>query len=113
MIFSSIFKANAQNDEGITVLPVAEYKEAISGKQVQLADVRTSQEFNSGHIPNAENIDFFQPVIFAEKFAKFSKKEPVYIYCRSGNRSLTAARKLVQMGFSKVYDLEGGFMNWR
>jgi rhodanese-related sulfurtransferase len=113
MIFSSIFKANAQNDQGIIVLPVAEYKEAISGKQVQLADVRTSQEFKSGHIPNAVNIDFFQPVTFAEKFSNFNKKEPVYIYCRSGNRSLTAARKLLQMGFTKVYDLEGGFMNWR
>lgn len=112
MIFSSLFKTSADNDQRIQVLPVAEYRKAIAGKKVQLADVRTAQEYQSGHIPNAINIDFFQPFVFAEKFAKFNRNEPLYIYCRSGNRSLTASKKLVDMGFSKVYDLQGGYLNW-
>jgi rhodanese-related sulfurtransferase len=111
MIFNSIFKTSPANDQ-IKVLSPGEYRNAIAGKKVQLVDVRTAAEFNTGHIAGAVNIDFFQPVIFDEKFANFNKKEPVYIYCRSGNRSISAARKLLQMGFNEVYDLQGGYLNW-
>ena len=41
------------------------------------------------------------------------KDKPVYLYCRSGARSQKAARKLIDMGFEKVYDLKGGFMRWK
>jgi rhodanese-related sulfurtransferase len=43
-------------------------------------------------------------------FDKLDKTQPVYIYCRSGNRSAKSAIRLQEMGFEKIYDLEGWFM---
>jgi rhodanese-related sulfurtransferase len=40
-------------------------------------------------------------------FDKLDKTQPVYIYCRSGNRSAKSAIRLQEMGFEKIYDLEG------
>jgi len=78
---------------------------------VQLIDVRTPEEYNAGYIKNAKNIDFFEDN-FIEEMSKLNKDEPIYIYCKSGGRSGRASKKLKNAGFTKVYDLEGGFMKW-
>ncbi len=44
---------------------------------------------------------------------KLNKDEPLYIYCRSGNRSGKAASKLKELGFKEVYDLQGGVLDWK
>ena len=79
---------------------------------VQLVDVRTSEEFNAGHIEGAINIDFKNDEVFYQSFQRLDKKNPVYVYCRSGNRSKKSADKLLEMGFSMVYDLKGGYIDW-
>lgn len=99
--------------EKIEILSVEEYKKAVNNNDVQLVDVRTPREFRGGHIARAINIDYFQGTAFEEAFEKLDKGKPVYLYCRSGNRSLKAARKLVSMGFEKVYDLQGGILKWK
>ena len=48
-----------------------------------------------------------------EEILKLDKNKPVYMYCRTGSRSRTAARKLLAMGFEKVFDLKGGYMHWQ
>ena len=88
------------------------YATAVSGKKVQLVDVRTAREYRSGHIKNALNIDFFDAANFSKSFEKLDKKKPIYLYCRSGSRSKNAARKLLAMGFSEIYDLKGGYQRW-
>lgn len=88
------------------------YATAVSGKKVQLVDVRTAREYRSGHIKNALNIDFFDAANFNKSFGKLDKNKPVYLYCRSGARSKNAARKLLAMGFSEIYDLKGGYQRW-
>jgi len=50
--------------------------------------------------------------IFYRSFEKLDKSKPVYLYCRSGNRSKKSADILIELGFSKVYDLNGGFIEW-
>lgn len=110
-ILSFLFKEQNLPDE-INILDREEYKTAISKGKVQLVDVRTKGEFLSGHIKGAKNIDFFQRVVFDAAFSKLKKDSPVYIYCQSGNRSQKAAKKLVSLGFTKVYDLRGGYMGW-
>ncbi|WP_036381698.1 rhodanese-like domain-containing protein [Muricauda sp. MAR_2010_75] len=96
----------------IKILDREEYKNAISKGKVQLVDVRTHAEFMSGHIKGANNIDFFQGSAFESAFSKMKKEKPVYLYCQSGNRSQKAARRLVEMGFTEVYDLRGGYRTW-
>lgn len=113
-ILSALFGTKKTTDEGsITILDRNAYAEAISGKKVQLVDVRTPSEYNGGHINKAINIDFFNGSNFMRAFENFDKEQPVYVYCRSGARSQKAARKLVGMGFSEIYDLRGGYNSWR
>ncbi|NVN16828.1 rhodanese-like domain-containing protein [Muricauda sp. HICW] len=110
-ILGFLFKEHNLPDE-IQVMDREEYKEAISRGKVQLVDIRTKAEFASGHIKGAKNIDFFQGSAFESAFSKLKKDAPVFIYCQSGNRSQKAARRLVELGFAKVYDLRGGYRSW-
>ena len=110
--FSFLFGSSTQQSDTIIILDKPSFKRAINTKKNQLVDVRTPSEFNGGHIKNAKNIDFFNQVDFMKKINKLNKEEPVCLYCRSGNRSQKAARKLDSLGFKKIFDLKGGYMNW-
>jgi rhodanese-related sulfurtransferase len=75
----------------------------------RLVDVRTPEEFATGHIPGAINI----PVQELERrMGELERKEqPVVLYCRSGNRSGRAARMLESNGYASVHDL-GAMSRW-
>jgi len=77
-----------------------------------IIDVRTSQEFNSGHIIDATNIDFYSEY-FSDKLKIVRKDVPIYVYCRSGGRSSSAANKMEKLGFTKVYNMLGGIGSWQ
>ncbi|APQ16075.1 rhodanese-like domain-containing protein [Maribacter hydrothermalis] len=110
---SALFGKKEQDVTGnITVLSKNEYATQIVTNNIKPIDVRTSSEYNSGHIKNAINIDFFNAGNFKNYFDKLNKEKPVYVYCRSGARSQKAARKLLNMGFTQVYDLKGGYNSW-
>lgn len=81
-------------------------------KSVQLVDVRTPEEFASGHIEGAVLIDYYD-TDFGERIGKLDKTKPVMVYCAAGGRSGSTAEQLNKMGFKKVYDLEGGMRAWR
>ncbi len=110
--FSFLFGSNTQQNDIIKILDPVSFKTGINSKKVQLVDVRTPNEYNGGHIKNAKNIDFFNQSDFLKEFNKLNKEEPIYLYCRSGNRSQKAAQKLDSLGFKKIFDLRGGYMNW-
>ena len=78
----------------------------------QLIDVRTVEEFNSGHLNNAHNIDFYDAA-FSAQIASLKKNEPVFVYCAVGGRSAEAARLLQQQGFQQIIDLKGGIVAWQ
>ena len=80
-------------------------------KSVQLIDVRTPEEYSEGYIKNAKNIDFYDDD-FLTQMSELDKSKPIYVYCKSGGRSGSAAKKLKDAGYTKVYDLEGGVTNW-
>ena len=80
-------------------------------KQLQIVDVRTPQEFASGHIEGAINIDW-RDASFSDKIKKLKKKKTVLLYCRSGRRSLSAMNKMVELGFKDVHNMEGGVLEW-
>ncbi|MEN3325171.1 rhodanese-like domain-containing protein [Mariniflexile soesokkakense] len=109
--FSFLFGTQVQNTN-IKILETQEFKKQITGNSVQLIDVRTAIEFKSGHIKTAKNIDFFSSK-FNSQLEKLNKEKPIYVYCRSGNRSNKAANQLAKMGFTEIYDLKGGFLNWK
>ncbi|MGY5352763.1 rhodanese-like domain-containing protein [Wenyingzhuangia sp. IMCC45533] len=93
-------------------MKVVAFKEAIAHEDIQLIDVRTLNEFNSGHIKNAVLMDVMQKDNFKKEIEKLDVSKPTYIYCRSGVRSLTALKIMKEKGFKVVYDLEGGYVSW-
>ena len=104
---------SCENNKGeFQLLEYQSYKSHIENNSVQLFDVRTPEEYDLGHIKGAVNIDFKNEEIFYRSFEKLDKSKPVYLYCRSGNRSKKSADILIELGFSKVYDLNGGFIEW-
>jgi rhodanese-related sulfurtransferase len=78
---------------------------------IQLVDVRTPDEYASGYIKNAINIDL-KGNDFIEGMVLFNKSKPVYVYCVKGVRSQKAAEALLDAGFSQVYNYKGGFGEW-
>lgn len=83
----------------------------IGTENTVLIDVRTPEEFATGHIPNALNINFNAPD-FAEQMAKMDTSKTYLIYCKSGVRSGKAAASLSATGFNTIYTLKGGVLGW-
>ena len=104
--------SGCSNNDNVTSISAAEFEKEIKTNSVQLLDVRTQQEFTEGHIDGAINIDVrsddFQRI--AEK--ELSKDSTVFVYCRSGKRSLDAADRLTKLGY-KVVNLKGGIIEWK
>jgi thioredoxin 1 len=78
----------------------------------QLLDVRTPEEFSKGHLEGADNINW-NDKSFSDKVAQLDKDKPLFVYCLAGGRSAAAVKKLSELGFKEIYDLEGGIMAWR
>jgi len=74
-----------------------------------LLDVRTPEEFVSGHIVGAHNISL---QALPQRLAEVPPEQPVVIYCRSGNRSKQAMQVLAEAGYDELYDL-GGIIEWQ
>ena len=87
------------------------FLDAMSDTTTLLVDVRTPEEFSVARIPGAVNYDI-KSEDFAEQIENIDRSTPMYLYCRSGRRSNTAAVKLKELGFEQVYDLEGGILDW-
>lgn len=112
VILFTIISCQSQTSESIKTIEVKAFaKEIKSSKKLQLLDVRTPTEYTEGHIDNALNIDW-QGSHFEHEVQKLDKNKAVYVYCRSGKRSLKASEKLAELGFKKIYNLDGGFLQW-
>jgi len=77
----------------------------------QLIDVRTADEFSDQHLDKAQNIDW-NGDNFEAQVGKLDHSKPVFVYCMSGGRSKKASTKLAEMGFKKIYELNGGILKW-
>ncbi|HRP57748.1 thioredoxin domain-containing protein [Agriterribacter sp.] len=109
----AVFSSNLTAQEaGIRLLPAKAFAQTLdSTLQKQIIDVRTPEEFQSGHIATAKNINIYD-TDFKDQLKKLNKEEPVFVYCKVGGRSAKAAKTLQDMGFVNVYDLQGGMMAW-
>ncbi|NJW51537.1 rhodanese-like domain-containing protein [Salinimicrobium oceani] len=112
VLFLFGYSTFAQQNDAFKVLAPAVYKKEIQIEKVQLVDVRTPNEFNDGHIKGAKNVDFMADS-FLLQMQDFDKSQPVYLYCRSGNRSAKAAALLLDHGFQSIIDLKGGYLAWK
>lgn len=94
------------------VVSPKEMLKSIDSGYVQLIDIRTPAEFQEGHLKNAKNIDFLSST-FKKDISGLDKEKPVYIYCRSGNRSGKSVKDFLNAGFTEIYDLQVGIVGWK
>ncbi len=79
---------------------------------VAVLDVRTPAEFATGHLEGAVNVDI-EGGAFEQQVADLPKDATYVVYCRSGNRSGVATKQLADLGFTDVYDVQGGIVAWQ
>ena len=81
-----------------------------------LVDVRSVTEYEQGHIDDAINIDVQEILNLKDSLnynnMSISKNKKIIVYCRSGSRSSSAAKKLIELGYTNIYDL-GSIDNWK
>ena len=80
--------------------------------QAVVLDVRTEEEFESGYIPNAINIDIQMGQSFIDEINSLDKNKFYYVYCRSGARSSQAVQLMRELGFNDTFNLLGGILEW-
>lgn len=102
---------DTSKNDAIQVVTAEEMQTLLELDDVQLIDVRTPEEYADGYIENFQNIDFLSAT-FDEDILELDKNKPVILYCRSGGRSAKCAKKMLEAGFVKIYDLQGGISKW-
>ena len=102
---------STSKEKGYQQISQEEAKEMMDSQEVLILDVREQDEYDSGHIPGAVLL----PVgsITEESAAEVipEKDATVLVYCRSGNRSKTAAKALAELGYTGIYEF-GGITTW-
>jgi rhodanese-related sulfurtransferase len=100
------------SDQGFKNLDASEFESRIlKDPETVILDVRTEDEYLSGHIPGAINLNVTDPS-FTSEIEKLNKMKSYYVYCRGGGRSISACHLLAEDGFLKIYNLGGGIMSY-
>lgn len=92
--------------------PEEAYREKVEGGDLVFLDVREGNEYIQGAIPDALFIPPSYLPLRVERVVP-SKDKKVVVYCASGTRSLFSAKILKELGYKKVYNLDGGFVGWK
>ena len=114
---TSLTACNGQNKQTTTIAkeiaPEKFQDMAKDTANVQILDVRTPQEWQTGIIHNAMEINFYDPNFQKEVAQKLSKDKTVLVYCAVGGRSHQAMEQMHSMGFKAVYSMQGGINAWK
>jgi rhodanese-related sulfurtransferase len=78
---------------------------------IYIIDVRTPEEYNGGHIENTVNVNY-NSGNFSDEISRFDKDRTYLIYCRTGARSAGARDIMKELGFQKIYNMDGGITDW-
>ena len=95
---------------GVSEMSPQEVRPAVEAAYSQFIDVRTPEEFASGHAYRARNIPLDS---LMQHLDKLEKNEPVYLICQTGKRSMKAAQMLNDAGFPQTVSIIGGTTAWQ
>jgi rhodanese-related sulfurtransferase len=112
LLLMSFFFINCNSQSEIKSISTSELKVLLEKEDIQLLDVRSPEEIEQGFIKTAKFANFFEDDFFTQAAAKLDKSKPIYLYCRSGNRSSKSAKILQEQGYN-VYNVLGGFNKWQ
>jgi thioredoxin len=110
--FLFLITACSLNGQQANAINPDAFLKAISAGKIQVLDVRTADEYKSGHINNALQANWLDKNEFNDRTSHLDKNKTVYIYCLSGGRSGAAAEVLRTKGYT-VVNLEGGINAWK
>ena len=110
LIYILTFTSCASQEKGLNASEFFDHLK--SEKTKHLIDVRTPEEYSEGHINGAKNVNW-NSSNFASELNQLDRNTPLFLYCLSGGRSGNAMLKAKDMGFKKIYGLNGGIMSWR
>jgi rhodanese-related sulfurtransferase len=111
LIASALLLAGCSSSTGAIDLGVSEFSTKVAEAGVITLDVRTPSEFAEGHVEGARLIDF-QSGNFENEIAALDKNATYAVYCRSGNRSGQAVKVMQDAGFTNVFNMNGGVIDW-
>jgi rhodanese-related sulfurtransferase len=112
VVSATIFLAACSTDSAAQKVSPKEFSEVIADPSIVILDVRTPQEFAEGHIAGAINIDF-QSANFEQEISKLDASKTYAVYCRSSSRSGDAVKVMAKAGFTNMYDMDGGTIEWQ
>ncbi len=100
VLFLFLLTGCATEEGNITKVSCDKMKELVTDSKAVLLDVRSKEEYDEGHLDNAEN----RPLTKIDEL-DINKNTPIIVYCKSGIRSSEAAKMLLEMGYIHIYDL--------
>lgn len=101
-----------EQQEVIVDVTVEQFKSLLAEEGGTILDVRTPEEWAEGTIAKAEKMNFYDEN-FATQTEALDKTKPIFVYCKLGGRSSSAADVLKEKGFTKIYNLDGGITAWK
>lgn len=111
LLVSFVF-INCDKKQQIKSITTLELKVLLAKDTIQLLDVRSPKEVKEGFIKTAFFANYFEDDFYTKASAQLNKKSPVYLYCKSGNRSGKSAVILQEKGF-EVINVLGGYKQWK
>ena len=112
LFLMSFFFINCNSQEEIKSISTRVLKVLLEKENVQLIDVRTPKEIKAGFIETAKFANYFDVDFYTIAVNQLNKSKPVYLYCKSGNRSGKSAKILQEKGY-EVYNVIGGYNQWK
>jgi rhodanese-related sulfurtransferase len=103
---------NNEDDLVSAEIDPSSVNELINDKYTVLIDVRTADEYNSGHLSDAVNIPLSRLQKSIRENEEITPDDEIIVYCRSGRRSMNAYHILNELGYLNVKSMEGGIIKW-
>lgn len=103
---------SAQTGGSYTNITAGNFQKTVNEQEAIVIDVRTPMETAEGVIEGCDMMIDFKSSNFGAEIAKLDKSKAYVVYCRSGGRSASASQYMIDNGFKKVYNLEGGITGW-
>ena len=113
LLFSSCFTVRNTDRFSYEKLNPETYRQMLRDSNgYYLIDVRTAGEYRKSHITGAVNCSYFN-FHFGKDVDSISRDALIFVYCQTCHRSPLASKILKRKGFRKVYDMKGGYQNWK
>jgi rhodanese-related sulfurtransferase len=110
LVATASFSEESDSTQAPSISPAELQAQREAGVAPVVIDVRTSEEYDSGHVPGAVNIPFDQ---IAERIDQVDAPHGVALYCMVGPRARKAESALLAAGHERVLHLEGGLAAWK